>query len=75
MSMERDYIRGRNVTRTFCQKSKSVKKIKFKGKNAKRKRERERETEKWHSRSRCKQRPDDLDDSSRVVLTAKGCSV
>ena len=43
MSMERDYIRGRNVTRTFCQKSKSVKKIKFKGKNAKRKRERERE--------------------------------
>lgn len=43
MSMERDYIRGRNVTRTFCQKSKSVKKIKFKGKNAKRKRERDRE--------------------------------
>jgi len=40
MSMERDYKRGRNVTRTFCQKSKSVKKIKFKGKNAKRKRER-----------------------------------
>jgi hypothetical protein len=39
--MERDYKRGRNVTRTFCQKSKSVKKIKFKGKNAKRKRERE----------------------------------
>jgi hypothetical protein len=71
MSMERDYKRGRNVTRTFCQKSKSVKKIKFKGKNAKRKRERE----KWHSRSRCNQRPDDLDDSSRVVLTAKGCSV
>lgn len=42
MSMERDYIRGRNVTRTFCQKSKSVKKIKFKGKKC-RERERDRE--------------------------------
>ena len=42
MSMERDYKRGRNVTRTFCQKSKSVKKIKFKGKKCEEK-DRERE--------------------------------